>query len=73
MGLVVAMAKEMRSVKLDAEMRRAVEAIEAALSESGYTGFFDLTGGDAHVDSFYFNGELHVQEGNKWFVRKEVR
>lgn len=67
------MAKEMRKAKLPDDIRKAVKAIEDALSESGYMGFFDITGGAAHIDSFYFNGELHVQERNEWFVRKEVK
>ena len=67
------MAIELRKTELPAELKKAVEQIESALSEAGYMGFFDLTGGGAHVDQFYFNNQLHVQERNDWFIRKEVR
>lgn len=67
------MAVELKSTELDATVQEAIWTIECALADSGYTGFFDIEGGNAHVDCFYFNGELHVQEGNRWFVRKDVR
>ena len=72
MGMVVGVAKELKRVDLPAELQFAVMTIESALAESGYMGFFDITGGAAHIDTFYFNGELHTQERNEWYVRKEV-
>jgi len=66
------MAKELRKTKLPDEIAEMIRDIEYVLEDNGYVGFFSITGGGAHVDYFNYGGTFNVQEGNQWFVRKDV-